>query len=562
MSTPAVVLPLLRPRAVGLVPLAALLLVTVSCGDDGGGGVAVPALEIRTTTSGTELDPDGYAVTVDGGEARPIGIVDTLIIDPLAEGAHAVTLTGLAPNCGVAGDNPVTATVAPDTTAEVAFAVICAGTTGSVEVSVATTGSPADPDGYTVTLDAADPGLPVGSNGTVSFGAVPVGSHAVALGGLAPNCVIQGETSRAIEVTPGGAVTVAFSVTCAAPPTLIAFTSNAFALLAIFVVNPDGSGLRKITSDGVFERSPVWSPDGSRMLFVQVDEFTGAEALYIRMADGSGRRKLVDAEQFGDYRWSPDGGRIAYAATRSQGGDVFSDLWIIRRDGSGKVRLVTNAEGPSWSPDGGRIAYVSDQTDLHIRIINSDGSGDRRLTARSLSAFQPAWSPDGSRIAFVSLNPNEIRLINPDGSGLENLTQGLGQEDSPTWSPDGSKLAFNTGPMDQPLESDVAVINRDGSGRTNLTNRPGFDLSPDWSPDGSRIVYVRDQDFDNEIYVMNADGSGPTNVSNRPDAFDFLPDWGGASQTMVASRVSKSQLRGLRMPDIRDPGWRLPRRAQ
>jgi TolB protein len=278
--------------------------------------------------------------------------------------------------------------------------------------------------------------------------------------------------------------------------------------------------------------------------------------------DGSGRTKLVDAEQFGDYRWSPDGSRIAYAAARSQGGDVFSDVWIIRPDASGKLRLVVNAESPTWSPDGSQIAYFSDRADLHIRIVNSDGSGDRRLTPRQLGAFQPAWSPDGARIAFVSLDPNGIRLINPDGSGLVDLTHGLGQEDTPTWSPDGSKIAFNTGPLDESLESDVAVINRDGSGRTNLTNRPGFDLSPDWSPDGSRIVYVRAEDSDNEIFVMNADGTGMKNVSNRPDSFDFMPDWGGPSRTVLAGRRSTTRSALLRIPEIRAPGWRLPRRER
>jgi hypothetical protein len=62
----------------GLAVIAAAMLLGSACSDDDGTGVPVPALEIRTATGGTELDPDGYTVTVDGGAARPIGLTDTL----------------------------------------------------------------------------------------------------------------------------------------------------------------------------------------------------------------------------------------------------------------------------------------------------------------------------------------------------------------------------------------------------------------------------------------------------------------------------------------------------
>jgi TolB protein len=109
----------------------------------------------------------------------------------------------------------------------------------------------------------------------------------------------------------------------------------------------------------------------------------------------------------------------------------------------------------------------------------------------------------------------------------------MAQEDGAVWSPDGTRLAFNSGPTDQPLESDVILINPDGSGRTNITNRPGFDLTPDWSPDGQRIVFARDDNGDNEIYVMNSDGSNPVDVSNRPNSFESGPDWGGQAPAAV-----------------------------
>jgi Tol biopolymer transport system component len=607
------------------IPAALAAALVAGCGS-GDAGVDVPALEIRTATSGTELDPDGYGVTIDADPARAIGLVDSLFVDPLAAGPHAVTLGGLADNCSVTGgptvsvtveagktatvvyavfcgpthgrivvttvttgdsldpdgyavqvddtgqgpigpndslpiggvapgdhqvtlsgvaancsvggDNPRSVTVTAGGEDSVTFAVSCARPVGQVRVEVTSSGTPADPDGYTVSLDGAAPGVPIGISDTSDLVDVPVGTHSVALGGLASNCSLQSPNPVQLEVPLSGSVTVAFTVSCLGPSQVIAFTANAPGLLGVFRVSPDGSGLAQLTPEGLLERDPRWSPDGRRLLVVRVDPSFQAEALYVMNADGSGRTELANSASLVDYRWSPDGSRIAFSLGRIVRNSLVSDLWVMQADGSGKMRLATNAEQPTWSPDGQLIAYVSDVGNLHIRIVNAGGGDDRRLTADSLAAIQPAWSPDGSRIAFVSLDPNQIRVINPDGSGLLNLTHGVAQDDGPVWSPDGSRIAFNSGPTDKPLESDVTVVHPDGSARVNLTHHPGFDLSPDWSPDGTRIVFVRTDNGDNEIYVMNSDGSDPTDISNRPHSFESAPDWSGQSPAALAGPLS------------------------
>src|SRR5690349_14980329 len=97
------------PSVALVAALAAAL--AAGCGSGDGQGVDVPALVIRTTTTGTELDPDGYQVTVDGGAPQAMGLADSLVVDPLAAGPHTVTLSGLADNCAVSGGATVTATV-------------------------------------------------------------------------------------------------------------------------------------------------------------------------------------------------------------------------------------------------------------------------------------------------------------------------------------------------------------------------------------------------------------------------------------------------------------------
>jgi Tol biopolymer transport system component len=422
-------------------------------------------------------------------------------------------------------------TVAAGSTSEVSLVVTCAQPVGSIQVTTSSTGSSPDADGYTVSVDGGSPHV-IGANATLRLEGLALGTHALLLAGIAANCHLDGDNPRSVEVAEGS-TSLAFDLTCLGADALIAFTSNAFQLLAVFVVNPDGSGLRNLTPNGLFESDPVWSPDGRQILVVRDGD------LYVMNAEGTGRVRVADGLEISEHRWSHDGRRIAYVDLRQEGGDVFEDLRVMQADGSGKVTVAKQAFNFSWSPDG-RLVYtsVADFGDVHLRIVNADGSGDLRLTGRA--AFQPAWSPDGSRIAFVTLGDNDIFLIDPDGAHEVNLTQGLSEDEEPTWSPDGSRIAFTLGPLDQPLESEIALMNRDGSGRTILTNHPGFDYQAAWSPDGTRIVFTRSEaSGDSEIYVINADGGTQTDVSLRPGTVETTPDWNGQGGAgVMASRAA------------------------
>ncbi|HEY8256416.1 MAG TPA: hypothetical protein VIG08_02050 [Gemmatimonadales bacterium] len=522
--------------------LVLVLIVSGVAGACGGGGSDLTepttgTLHITTSTSGAELDPDGYIVQIDAGPTQAITISGELSVTA-DSGGHAIRLDGVAANCTVSGDNPRSVTVADDQTTEVAFAIACAATlpgTGSAAVTTATTGTLLDPDGYALSVDGGQ-SQPIGSNATLAVQSLSVGSHSAALSGVASNCSADA-AEQTFQVTAGASTPVTFNVVCAA--TRIAFSSNAPGLQAVFVVNPDGTGIKNLTPDGTFESTPVWSPDGTKLLFSMED------GLHVMNADGSDAHRIA-GNDVGviEYRWSPNGASIAFVALVRDGADVFGDLWVMNADGTNNKMLAPKSEQPTWAPDSRRIAYAStsDLLDMHIRMINSDGTGDVRITPEGTQAFQPDWSPDGTQIAFVTLGENDILLINPDGSGVVNLTQGQAEDDSPTWSPDGSRIAFNTGTLTEPLESEVAVMNRDGNGRTSLSNLSGFDFGPSWSPDGSGLVFTSSVDGNSEIYVMNADGSGQKNLSQRPDAEDTEGDWSGrnpGTQTAFGVRVAK-----------------------
>ena len=525
--------------------------VTVTAGDTATVAFAVTCrattggVVITTITTGPLPDADGYTISVDGTDGRSVGANEAITLSDLVPGTHEISLGGLAENCSVAKGQSQAVVVVAGQLSQAQFDVTCVVPTGSIVVATTTTGSSPDPDGYLASISGSE-SQPIGVNATLRLEGLAIGSHVVELSGHASNCRIDGENPRIVELVPG-TVTVTFTVACLGGDALIAFGSNAFQLQAIFTVRPDGSGLTNLTPVGGFERDPVWSPDGRKILFAKDDD------LYVMQADGSGRVLVArgDAEVTG-YSWSPDGRMIAFTQAGLLNDVFFEELWVMAADGSGQLRLVEDGAGPSWSPDSRTIAYEGGG---QIRSINPDGTGDTGLTNQRYGASQPAWSPGGERIAFVTAldeppgrpADRHIFLINPDGSGALDLTRGRGDDDSPTWSPDGGKIAFLFSEGDDGNDgSEVAVMNPDGSGRTNLTRTPGFDISPRWSPDGSRIVFYRSGDEDSEIYVMNADGSRQTNVSNRPESLESAPDWGGHASQTVAGRRSLAYNRWLR----------------
>lgn len=126
-----------------------------ACGDtlvpDPGGGV----LRVTITTTGADLDLDGYGPRIDRTVQPPVELNETVVVPQLGSGANNVELTGLPENCLVDGPALRSVTVAAGDTPDVAYAVICRPT--GVKIIASTTGGDQDPDGYEVRIGFEDP---------------------------------------------------------------------------------------------------------------------------------------------------------------------------------------------------------------------------------------------------------------------------------------------------------------------------------------------------------------------------------------------------------------------
>ena len=197
-----------------LVPLggSAQVAFTINCTST---GPTTGNLAVSTSTTGSNIDPDGYTVTVDGGASQAIGANGSVTFSGLAAGSHSVALSGVAGNCTVSGGSSRTVSVPAGGTATTSFAISCTATTGNLTVSTSTTGSNLDPDGYTATVDGGA-SQAIGTNGSVTFSGLSAGNHTVVLSGVAGNCTVSGGTSRTVNVPGGGTATASFAISCTA----------------------------------------------------------------------------------------------------------------------------------------------------------------------------------------------------------------------------------------------------------------------------------------------------------------------------------------------------------
>ncbi len=482
------------------------------------------SLHVTATTSGADLDPDGYVVCVDPstgyyGTSCAYGqsiTVNGAVTMSVSAGDHRVLLQGIAGNCVVSGENPRVVSTSVGNTAEVPLSLTCA-TLPRLHITTATTGGQVDPNGYTACVDPqydyyADlycySGAPqaIGLNGTLTIG-VPAGNHTVLLNDVADNCTVGGANPRPVSATATDTTQVPFSITCPPPGSVHVSTSTVGV-----DVDPDGYSV-------CIDRSPSEACHWSRPFSVN-DGFTfnavtaGAHSVVLSGAAGNcavngDNRRTVTVPEGGtvDVTFSVTcvlAERIAF----SQNGAIA----VVHADGSA-LTTVTSGRAPAWAPDGTRLAYECSAGSVEICVVSPDGSGRIQLTTESpAAAAHPAWSPDGLKIAFASTRSGapELYAMHADGSNVVRLTNGVGFLGSPAWSPDGNTIAFNC--QVDAGNDDICAVHADGTGFVRLTTDAGRDYGAAWKPDGSRLAFVTTRFGTDEIALMSADGSGVTRI--------------------------------------------------
>jgi dipeptidyl aminopeptidase/acylaminoacyl peptidase len=303
-----------------------------------------------------------------------------------------------------------------------------------------------------------------------------------------------------------------------------------------------------VTPDAVKATDPAWSPDDTRLLYVDAGPSSGSHgpplATLVSIApDGSGRTVIDIREEtwiaapawqplFAATRPSPtirptaspvpediaSAGVLAFAGGPGQNVDIYT----VGTNGRDLRRCTTdraNELRPRWSPDGRLLVFDGNAAGTYdVYVANADGSAVRRLTTDPADDGSPDWSPDGARIAFEG--QDGIWVMNADGTEAHLVTHDQAAHGAPRWSPDGTQLAFDDS---QSGAYEVWVIGVDGTGLHQLSHDGTGAHDPAWSSDGRFIAFTGSQAEVPVLKVIRADGTGEATVF---DAFAVgSPSW-------------------------------------
>jgi mannan endo-1,4-beta-mannosidase len=308
----------------------------------------------------------------------------------------------------------------------------------------------------------------------------------------------------------------------------------------IWVSNPDGSGLTRLTCFGTgssptfFARRARWSGDGAKITFEKWPVGSADPAVYVMDGDGSNAHYVAQGME---PALSPDGTQVAFVS--------YPYVYVANSDGTGLHTLGYGPwpDSPTWSPDGTKIAF----TDTYNRIWIYMASGGavsvipKPPPSSGLPILRSRWSPDGSKIAFVYATDNmqdhrEVWTVNADGSSSTQITTNGVQDEYPGWTPAG-RLFWMNGYVN------AVVADADGSNQQSLPIPPagtnGLE-SFDW---GSRALDAPETD------CATNGPAPPTGVNavagDRSATVSWTPSTSGgesavSSYTVTASPSGKS----------------------
>jgi Tol biopolymer transport system component len=336
--------------------------------------------------------------------------------------------------------------------------------------------------------------------------------------------------------------------------------------LQIYLVKPDGTGLRRISQgiDSVSSGSPRWSSDGKRVIYYELPveqtwdartSFLSAKATsQIVSVDINSGERIVHTKGPGlkllpQFIGSDDIGFLAKAGENEGVGYI-----------NGKA-IKAKLRAPAWSADGTTMVYEKQgwtprkqnqllyswdsnyqyrYTDVFpsfsvngellltekndnssIAIMDADGNNKKRIfNAEAGEAFAPGWSPDGQWVVFGyggyfqnrKTRAAKIMIVKRDGTGLKDLTDGMPNAGFPSWSPDGKRIVYRVWGND---EHGLRIMNVENGLVQVLTN--DYDNLPYWSPDGEKILFTRKHEGNNfDIFTINTDGKGLEQLTTLP----------------------------------------------
>ncbi len=189
-------------------------------------------------------------------------------------------------------------------------------------------------------------------------------------------------------------------------------------LYDLWLADVSGAYATRFTFDPSHDIFPVWSPDGSRIIWRSSRE--GSNRLYRKAASGDGQEEPLFNVNGYPTDWSRDGHFIIYDQTDPK---TKQDVWVLPLGGDQKpfpfLRTEANEGGAQLSPDGRWLAYASDESgkfEVYVQRFPA-GGGKRQISAGG--GIGPHWRRDGKELYYYTNDGKLMALLVRSGESFE-----------------------------------------------------------------------------------------------------------------------------------------------
>jgi Tol biopolymer transport system component len=266
----------------------------------------------------------------------------------------------------------------------------------------------------------------------------------------------------------------------------------------IYMVNADGSGLRRVTTG----LDPTFSPDGARLAYARWDAPHG---IFVFDLSTGQEQRVASANRPRSPAWSNDGSKLVFAHVTRNYTCLQTPIGCYDE---ATIRQVFGGNDCMDTPQG-RFCISdfplrnAEDTGL-AQVTLADGAWLDLLLGSVVQS--PTWYPGQNEVLFKG--KRGLQAITP-GDEPHSVVENVDLS-SPAWAPDGQHIAAQIYLHDH---ADIFLLDANGQTRKRLTaptvsyERAANNVAPAWSPDGQFILFLSDRDGAWRLYRMDADGA-------------------------------------------------------